>query len=325
MNNQVWFDARSLSRGYTTGWERYVRELVKYLPSLIDLTLWRPNTPNRLTLLLSDYLNQKSQKDHKVLHYPTYPPALVNKSVKTILTVHDLTWWSYPETSSFLGKNYYKKNMEKAIKSANLIITPSKSVKNELLNKFNISFEKISHISHGNSLPPGIIKDSSKPYFLSIGTVEPRKNLDFYSKAIEKSNLLSNFDFYHVGRIGWGKLPANLKQIIAKNDQDLANLIKNAQAVVLCSKYEGYGLPVLESHAQGIPVIMSNVDALKELSNEQDLIFELNNFDSLIQSLKHFSENKIILDEKNLMEAMNATWLKSAQKHVEVYKRLINE
>ena len=38
MSNRVWFDARSLSRGYTSGWERYVRELAKYLPNLIDIT-----------------------------------------------------------------------------------------------------------------------------------------------------------------------------------------------------------------------------------------------------------------------------------------------
>jgi len=325
MNNQVWFDARSLSRGYTTGWERYVRELAKYLPSLIDITLWRPNTPNRLSLILSDYRSQKSQKGHKVIHYPTYPPALINKSIKTILTVHDLTWWTYPETSSFLGKNYYKKNMDKAIAAADLIIVPSKSVKNEILNKFNITFEKVIQITHGNSLPLGVISIPSKPYFLSIGTVEPRKNLNFYSKAIDKSNLLRDFDFYHVGRIGWGRVPPNLKQINAKNDQDLANLIKNAQAVVITSKYEGFGLPVLESHVQGVPVIMSNVEALIELSNNQDQIFDLNNLDSLIQSLLYFSSNKIILNEPNLMEARKMTWLKSAQNHVEAYQRLVNE
>ena len=113
MTNRVWFDARSLSRGYTSGWERYVRELAKYLPNLIDITLWGPDTSNRLKLLFSDYQTQKSQSGHKLVHYPTYPPTKINKSLKKIVTVHDLTWWNFPETSSFLGKNYYKKICQK--------------------------------------------------------------------------------------------------------------------------------------------------------------------------------------------------------------------
>jgi glycosyltransferase involved in cell wall biosynthesis len=206
-----------------------------------------------------------------------------------------------------------------------LIITPSKSVKSEIVDKFRVSFERVLQITHGNSLPEGITHHSSKPYFLSIGTVEPRKNLDFYSKAITESKLLNDFDFYHVGRIGWGKLPTNLKQKTAKSDQELANLIKNAQAVVIPSIYEGFGLPVLEAHAQGVPVIMSNVESLKELSIQRDQIFELSDLDSLIQLLNYFAKNKITLDEKDVIKATNTNWLTSAQKHVEAYKRLINE
>ena len=274
MTNRVWFDARSLSRGYTSGWERYVRELSRYLPNLIDITLWNPDVSNRLSLLLSDYSYKKSQIGHSLVHYPTYPPRKLNKNFKKIITVHDLTWWNYPQTSSFLGKFYYKKNMEQAILEADLIITPSRAIKSEINQKFFIDLNKITSIPHGNSLPKGIISKPSKPYFLSIGTIEPRKNLDFYSKSIKESNLTSKFDFFHIGRTGWSKLPNNLQRISAKDDQTLANLIANARALVITSKYEGFGLPVLEAHAQGTPVIISNVEALQELSNKQDLILK---------------------------------------------------
>ena len=142
MTNRVWFDARSLSRGYTSGWERYVRELSRYLPNLIDITLWNPDVSNRLSLLLSDYFYQKSQIGHSLVHYPTYPPRKLNKNFKKIITVHDLTWWDYPQTSSFLGKFYYKKNMEQAILEADLIITPSRAIKSEINQKFFIDLNK---------------------------------------------------------------------------------------------------------------------------------------------------------------------------------------
>jgi glycosyltransferase involved in cell wall biosynthesis len=323
MVNRVWFDARSLSRRYTTGWERYVRELANHLPKLIDTTIWTPNTNNRLALLISDFQTTKSQSGHQVVHFPTYPPRNKDKDTSQVITVHDLTWWKYPETSSFLGKNYYKNNMSQAILQSDLIICPSNAIQTELHNKFSIPTNKIFSIPHGNSLPKGVISPYTKPYFLSIGTIEPRKNLDFYAQAIKESKLENQFDFFHVGRKGWGNSPSNLKSIDVKNDQELSNLIINAQAVVIPSLYEGFGLPVLESHAQGTPVVISNDPALVELSTSSDKIFELGNLDSLALALKYFSETKQNLDSSQIVEAESKTWASSAQKHVEAYLGLL--
>jgi glycosyltransferase involved in cell wall biosynthesis len=323
MANRVWFDARSLSRRYTTGWERYVRELALHLPKLVDITFWTPKTENRLSLLLSDFKALRSQSGHQVVHYPTYPPRGKKINTSQVITLHDLTWWKYPETSSFLGNNYYKQNMTKAIFQSDIIICPSNSIKNEIVNQFSIISSKVKSIPHGNSLPMGVKQKPIKPYFLSIGTVEPRKNLDFYAQAIKKSGLISNFEFVHVGRLGWGKLPDIFKNINTGNDQDLANLITNATAVVIPSLYEGFGLPVLEAHAQGIPVIISNTDALVELSNSSDKIFELGNLKSLVDSLKYFADSKKELQSAEVELAKSFTWLKSAQLHVETYLGLL--
>ena len=319
MANRVWFDARSLSRRYTTGWERYVRELAVELPKLIDITLWTPKTDNRLALLLSDFKALTSQSGHQVVHSPTYPPREKRINTSQIMTLHDLTWWKYPETSSFLGNNYYKRNMTKALFKSDVIICPSNSIRNEIISQFSLIPNKIVTIAHGNSLPTGIKQKPTRPYFLSIGTVEPRKNLDFYAQAITESGLSSNFDFLHVGRQGWGKLPAQLKSVETNSNQELANLISNATAVVIPSLYEGFGLPVLESHVQGIPVIMSDTGALVELSNPSDKVFELGNLASLIDSLRYFSEQEIKLSSDQIENAKSLTWLKSAEKHVEVY------
>jgi glycosyltransferase involved in cell wall biosynthesis len=169
----------------------------------------------------------------------------------------------------------------------------------------------------------GIKQKPNKPYFLSIGTVEPRKNLEFYAQAIKESGLISNFEFIHVGRPGWGKLPEILKNVNSNNDQDLANLITNAAAVVTPSIYEGFGLPVLEAHAQGTPVIISNTGALVELSNASDKIFELGNSASLVDSLKYFADSEKKLQSNEIDLAKSFTWLKSAELHVETYLGLL--
>jgi glycosyltransferase involved in cell wall biosynthesis len=323
MANRVWFDARSLSRRYTTGWERYVRELAFHLPKMVDVTLWTPKTENRLSLLLSDFKALRNQSGHQVVHFPTYPPRSKKINTSQVITLHDLTWWKYPETSSFLGNNYYKQNMTKAIFQSDVIICPSNSIKNEIINQFSIIPSKVKAIPHGNSLPTGIKQKPIKPYFLSIGTVEPRKNLDFYAKAIKESGLISDFEFVHVGRLGWGKLPDIFRNINIRNDQDLANLITNATAVVIPSLYEGFGLPVLEAHAQGIPVVISNTDALVELSNSSDKIFELGNLTSLIDSLTYFADSKKELKSTEIELAKSFTWLESAELHVETYLGLL--
>ena len=323
MANRVWFDARSLSRRYTTGWERYVRELALHLPKLVDITLWTPKTDNRLSLLLSDFKALGSQSGHQVVHFPTYPPRGKKINTLQVITLHDLTWWKYPETASFLGNNYYKQNMTKAIFQSDVIICPSDSIKNEIVNQFSIIPNKVKTIPHGNSLPMGIKQKPNKQYFLSIGTVEPRKNLDFYAQAIKELGLISNFEFIHVGRPGWGKLPGILKSVNSNNDQDLANLITNATAVVIPSIYEGFGLPVLEAHAQGIPVVISNSGALVELSNSSDKIFELGNLASLVESLKYFAESEKKLQSNEIAFAKSFTWLKSAELHVETYLGLL--
>jgi glycosyltransferase involved in cell wall biosynthesis len=90
--------------------------------------------------------------------------------------------------------------MTKAIFESDLIICPSDSIKNEIINRFSVISNKVKVIPHGNSLPLGIVKKPNKPYFLSIGTVEPRKNLDFYAQAIKESGLKSNFELREIKR-----------------------------------------------------------------------------------------------------------------------------
>jgi glycosyltransferase involved in cell wall biosynthesis len=109
----------------------------------------------------------------------------------------------------------------------------------------------------------------------------------------------------------------------SNNDQDLAGLITNATAVVIPSIYEGFGLPVLEAHAQGTPVVISNTGALVELSNASDKIFELGNSASLVDSLKYFADSEKKLQFNEIDLAKSFTWLKSAELHVETYLGLL--
>lgn len=320
MQKDVWIDARSLSRPYVTGWERYVRNLESGLRNYPNITFETISNGSKLNLLASDLKYPTKSKNFKVAHFPTYPPIYKSRAKFQILTIHDLTWWKFSKYSSYLGKYYYKFFMEKAIKNSSAIIVPSNSIKKELQELFKFNEKSIFVIEHGNSLPQGIPKKIEKPYFLSFGTIEPRKNLDFYAEAIIKSGLTKDFDFIHVGRIGWGSLPKIFKHISA-NDQELANWIINSHCVVVPSLYEGFGLPVLETHFQGKNVLLSNDPALCELKLDSDFVFELNNIESLISQLKNISTRVNKLTNEELEKTKQQNWSKSIQKHLDLYRK----
>ena len=320
MQKDVWIDARSLSRPYVTGWERYVQNLASGFKNYSNITLETISSNSKFQLLASDIRYPSKSRNFTVAHFPTYPPIQTSKAKYQIITVHDLTWWKYSKYSSFLGKYYYKFFMERAIKNSDAIVVPSYSIQKDLQKLFNVDENKIFVIQHGNSLPQGISQKIDKPYFLSFGTIEPRKNLEFYAKAITLSGLTKDFDFIHVGRTGWGELPKVFKHISA-NDQELADLIINSHVVVVPSIYEGFGLPVLETHAQGKNVLLSNDPALCELKLNSDSVFELNNLDSLIFQLKNVSTKVNQLSTDEIEQTNQYNWNISIQKHLDLYRK----
>jgi len=311
MIKKVWFDARSTSRPFVTGWERYVTELALGFKFNSEIHTEYLHSSSKINLIYSDLFFSSKSKNFKVAHFPTYPSFFKSQATNQIITIHDLSLWKLPKDSSFLGANYYKFLFKKSILQCDAIIVPSQTVKNEIIEYFNIKENKVFVIRHGNSLPQGKKLVVNKPYFLSIGTVEPRKNLDFYSEAIRSSGLENKFDFIHVGRRGWAELPRNFKYIRAHSDQQLADLIFNSHCVVVPSKYEGFGLTMLEAHGQKKSVILSNDSALLELKEKSDLVFNLKSIDTLIDCMIQATKQKNELTNHEMFNVKKYNWKKS--------------
>jgi glycosyltransferase involved in cell wall biosynthesis len=321
----AWFDARSWSKGYTTGWERYSTEIGRRLLAAGVISAWQPPVSNKLNLLLSDLIAANKGGDHKIAHFPTYPPLTKSKAKSQIFTLHDLTWWKYPETASLLGKTYYKFHAEKAVRQSDAVIVPSRRVAGEVIEKFKINENLVHVIQHGNSLPNENINrfENVKPYFLSIGTIEPRKNLDTYARAISKSDLSKDFDFIHVGRDAWGSLPKEFKRVRANLDSELAALVKGATALVMPSIYEGFGLPMLEAHALGVPVIANNIEALKELQLKEDVMVNCALLDDFVAALISFANNPTKLSNTSIAQTQLLNWDLATKQHQQLYEALL--
>jgi alpha-1,3-rhamnosyl/mannosyltransferase len=218
------------------------------------------------------------------------------RRAKLTATMHDFTCWLLPETHTPANVAADKHFAERILKRADALIAVSEATRCDAVRILNLSPEKIRVIHHGVSdtffsVTP---KDADAvrtrhglhhPYFLFVGTIEPRKNLDLLLNAYGAlpSSIRDEFDLVLAGSPGWAhseimarlREPApGLRYLGYVPEQDLPGLVAGAAAFVYPSLYEGFGLPVIQAMAAGTPVITSSVSALRETAGGAALLID---------------------------------------------------
>lgn len=282
----VLLDARSTSTLRISGWERYARSLSSILAPMPKVALSSQDARSFTGRLASDWINlPRHSRGFDLVHFPTFPPSPLIPATRSLTTIHDMTWWKYPETASALGKHYYRRFAERAARGGSLA-TVSNTVKNELLEAFPES--KVFVIGNVVSIDQVTADDYAlppKPYFLAVGSIEPRKNLRRLANAYAASNLASEFDLLLVGRRAWGALPPGVRFTGPVSDSELVSIYKGAQAVIAPSLYEGFGLPVAEAMALGVPIHCSDIPVFREVAGERADFFDALDEGSITHSL----------------------------------------
>jgi len=226
------------------------------------------------------------------------------------------------------------------------VITDSFLVRDELVNDFGVESSMIStvHLAPDPRCRPRHESECRhaldalglrhKEFFLSVGTVEPRKNLLRVFEAFRAGRRASHFDWplIVVGASGWKSsrehemLDGLIKDGLALYldyvaDDTLLNLYASAGALVFPSLYEGFGLPALEAAACGCPVITSERSAMAEFAPEQTLFVNPEDVSSISGALKAIPSNPEFgsgLDAGTQLAAR--TWVDVAQETSEVYR-----
>jgi len=233
--------------------------------------------------------------------------------IKTLTTVHDLTWKLYPNYHTQMIIDAHQKKIEKTIKYGDLIIVDSKNTKKDLLKLYpQIDKDKVEVIYPGIGEEFKKIMDKKKVekglkkylnlnfslstfnFLLYVGAIEPRKNLDiaikvFHRLITAKPKPIPYKDLYFliVGKAGWKnekifKLVKDLKLedkvifIGYVDDCDLPAIYSSAKLTFYLSSYEGFGLPPLESLSCGTPVIAGKNSSMKETLPNEFLVYEKN-------------------------------------------------
>lgn len=292
---------------------------------------------------LTRYL-KKSGVD--LLHSMAFTSPWIN-SVKSVVTVHDLTFKKYPETIPLSKRVYYKTVFPRSLKLADAIITPSESVKNELLETYRLNEEKVFPVAEAADDVFGNIPDEqtvaatitslgiSAPYFLTVGTLEPRKNMGTLIKAFAKLKAKTGLphQLVIVGKGGWLQAKANrsdeIKDVVFTDyvpQGQLPALYAGAELFLFPSLYEGFGLPLLEALACATPVLASDISTHREICGEAAKFVpagDVGQWTGAMLKILLDDDMKTKMIKKGLQRVRAFSWQKAAEKTLEVYTRVM--
>lgn len=201
----------------------------------------------------------------------------------SVVTIHDLSYLVAPQFAEPSLAEYLKRTVPRSLRRANQIITVSASVAAELVHAYPFAEGRVRAIPNGVRISTlGSVSgfQSGPPTVLTVGTIEPRKNLPTLLRAMRVVwQSESDARLIVAGRIGWQSdaIMAQLRAacaesrvtfINAPDDHQLAELFGNAHVFAYPSFYEGFGLPVLEAMQRGVPVVASDIPVLRETGGD---------------------------------------------------------
>jgi glycosyltransferase involved in cell wall biosynthesis len=270
------------------------------------------------------------------LIHPTYydPELIVNNRKPVVVTVYDMIHEIFPAfMSADIGTISNKLTM---MKKADAIIAISESTKNDILKFYpELSNKKIYVVYLGNSMI-NVKKDESQelPYLLFTGQRDSYKN--FYNFVIAVAPLLKK---NNLSLKCTGKPFSKEEQVLLNNeeildrtwcgfvdDTALRELYSHALAFVFPSRYEGFGIPVLEAFGSYCPAIISNVSSLPEVGGNGAEYFDPNDIEDIRKKVEEVISSKELRNSMRIAgfeQLKKFSWKKCAEETFSVYQNLI--
>jgi len=247
-------------------------------------------------------------------------------SVPTVLTVHDLIFRRFPKYHKRLNYWYLNLAMPLYVRRADAIITISECTRRDLIAAYGVRPEKVTVVYEAAApdfVPPSVDEVARvraryglpERFLLTVGTIEPRKNLSRLLTAFEIVARQGLADAWVIaGRPGWlyddffARLEASpwREQVMLLGfvpDEDLPAVNAAATVAVLPSLYEGFGLPVLEAMACGTPVVCSKASSLPELGGDAAHYFDPRDVEGMAAALV-----EVLADEALRREMRRQGW-----------------
>lgn len=258
-----------------------------------------------------------------------------------VVTIHDLVFLRHPEHLTPRGVSFHRRGLELARREAAAIVVPTAFGREDLVAE-GFDGERIHVAPHGTAVSGAGAADSRAdhdratlrrlgvhpPFLLFVGTLEPRKGV---AELLAAHRILRrshpHLDLVLAGQRGWGP-PIDLSgpgvvAVGSTDDGELDALYRAAVALALPSRYEGFGLPVLEAMARGCPVVTSDAGALVEVGGDATTVVPVGDVDALAAALDHLASDA---DHRRRRAAAGQarsgafSWSRSATAHACAYR-----
>lgn len=291
--------------------------------NIVPVVLFPPSRHPVLWYWFFEYSVTRALEKYKADIFITTDGWLSTRTrVKTLQVLHDLHYENYPNFLPLLTRRYYQYFFPKYVKKATRIVTVSKFCQNEIIQTYGINRTGIDVVYNStreeyHSLSDDEILKVRKeytggyPYFLFIGPVHPRKNLDNAIKAFIQYRKVRNDGTKLVitGSRMWRnfgqtikiKDPEILRDILFTgylSPEELFRITGAAICLLYVSFYEGFGMPVLEAMSCNVPVIASDRSAIPEITGDAAILVDPASVDSITNALF------LILDDEKLRQSL---------------------
>jgi glycosyltransferase involved in cell wall biosynthesis len=236
----------------------------------------------------------------------------------SVVTVHDLHYERDPSVMGLADRVTFKLVVPRAVRRADHVLAVSERTKRDVVELYGIAPDKVTVTPHGvdPAFAPG--DGSHDGYLLFVGAVQARKDPLAALAAARDTGL-------PLVVAGPAKEPELARALAAAGadvrgwveKDELAQLYRRAAALILPSRYEGFGIPVLEAMASGTPAVLSDDVALREVAADAGI------YGDLAAGVRAALAERERYAEAGLARAAQFTWEETARRTADVYRRFL--
>jgi len=282
-----------------------------------------------------------------VIHAPAYTAPLRSR-LPVVLTIHDVSYALHPEWYPYRRDRARRLFYRRSARMAAHVLTVSEFSRGEIAAAYDIPRGRITVTPHGvprmfaageagaaRPLPPGV----TSPFVLHVGDLHERRNLTFLLEALVAARwrldgtgltlVLAGVDRGVGAALGMRAAAAGMPEAVVRlgpiADDELRPLYGAAAALVYPSRYEGFGLPLLEAMASGTPVIASRAASIPEVVGEAGVLLDPDDAEAWTRALVRVVSDPdecARLRQRGLARAAGFTWAEAARITAGVYRQV---
>ena len=279
-----------------------------------------------------------------VIHHGVGTTPFV-KTVPSVVTIHDIQYLHYPENFVKLKRKWLQLNVPHSARRCEVVCVVSNWVKDDIVRAFGIPSNKVAVVPFGSEGlfgggPATAASMTSKyrlgrPFFLFPGRAYPHKNHRFLLEAYKP--LAASADLVFTGP-AWFRdreiataarglgLSGKVRHLGIVSREDLGGLYRAATALVYPTRFEGFGLPLLEAMSVGCPVIASNTTAIPEVVGDNGILLEPDDLEGWTETMEKVLNDSALraeLASRGQRRAADFTWELAAHLQVAAYQQAL--